>query len=95
MEKTQLEIIGDRTSERANHAGNVALATGTVARPAFLRLLSGAKTISEWATIYGNPKRGIVAARWLVTIATVWLVPGILATSGVFSALVWISGYPK
>jgi predicted phage tail protein len=52
-ERTHEQIIQDQVAEKAKQAAAVAAATGTVAKDAFLGVLTGAKTFGDKAVVFG------------------------------------------
>jgi hypothetical protein len=51
--RTEQEIIQNQVSERAKYAASVAAASGNVAKDAFMKTVSEAKTIGEKAVVFG------------------------------------------
>ena len=51
--RTEQEIIQDQVAEKAKYAASVAAASGNVAKDAFMKTVSGAKTIGEKAVVFG------------------------------------------
>lgn len=78
--RTEQEIIQDQVSEKAKYAASVAAASGNVAKDAFMKTVSGAKTIGEKAVVFG-------ALVGIVSFFLPWItVLGTLSGSGLLMA---------